>query len=67
MSTAIFLNGEAQHTSCGTLLDLVQQLALEGKRFAIEVNQQIIPKSRLAETPISDHDHIEIIHAVGGG
>jgi sulfur carrier protein len=42
-------------------------MALEGKRFAVEVNEMIIPKSRLGDTPICDTDKIEIIHAVGGG
>lgn len=67
MSTAIILNGEIQTTICNTLLELTQQLALEGKRFAIEVNENIIPKSRLATTPIHANDRIEIIQAVGGG
>ena len=64
---AIFLNGEAQLTTCSTLSQLIEQLALEGKRFAVEVNENIIPKSRLAQTPIKPDDHIEIIQAVGGG
>lgn len=67
MKLAIYINGEAQVTSCQTIIELVQQLDLIDKRFAIEVNQQIIPKSRLAITPIQPNDRIEIIHAVGGG
>ncbi len=67
MSISITLNGEAQHTHCQTLAELIAQLSLEGKRFAVEVNQQIIPKSRLADTPIQHNDRIEIIQAVGGG
>ena len=66
-NTSIVLNGENQSTTCQNLLELVQELNLENKRFAVEVNQQIIPKSRLATTPIQPNDHIEIIHAVGGG
>lgn len=63
----IFLNGEAQETSCLNLLQLVQELELEGKRFAVEQNEMIISKSKLKQTPICDQDRIEIIHAVGGG
>ncbi|KAA5621629.1 sulfur carrier protein ThiS, partial [Pseudomonas aeruginosa] len=40
---------------------------LEGKRFAVEHNQQIVPKSKLEQITIAQHDRIEIIHAVGGG
>ena len=63
----IFLNGEAQNIEFSTILELVQSLQLDGKRFAVEVNEQIVPKSRLAETMIQNNDKIEIIQAVGGG
>ena len=63
----IFLNGEPQDTKCQNLLQLIQELSLEGKRFAVEMNEMIISKSKLELTPISEQDRIEIIHAVGGG
>ena len=63
----IFLNGEAKDTDCRNLLQLVQELELEGKRFAVEQNEMIISKSKLEQTPICDQDRIEIIQAVGGG
>lgn len=63
----IFLNGEPQDTTCQNLLQLIQELSLEGKRFAVEMNEMIISKSKLEQTPISEQDRIEIIHAVGGG
>ncbi|HCW6213152.1 TPA: sulfur carrier protein ThiS, partial [Acinetobacter baumannii] len=54
-------------TDCKNLLELIQYLALENKRYAIEFNSRIIPKSKLECTNISEFDRIEIIHAVGGG
>lgn len=63
----IYLNGELQETNCSTLLELIQELALEGKRFAVEQNEIIISKSKLAQSLIQHQDRIEIIHAVGGG
>lgn len=63
----IYLNGESTDTPCENLQQLIQSLALEGKRFAVEKNQQIIPKSRLEQTAIALEDRIEIIQAVGGG
>ena len=63
----IFLNGEAQNIEFSTLFELVQSLQLDGKRFAVEMNEQIVPKSRLVETMIQNNDKIEIIQAVGGG
>ena len=63
----IYLNGESKNTSCTNLLELIQELALEGKRFSVEQNEMIISKSKLAQTSICAEDQIEIIHAVGGG
>lgn len=63
----IYLNGILQETQCQSLLELIQELSLEGKRFAVEQNEKIISKSKLVSTPINDADRIEIIHAVGGG
>ena len=63
----IYLNGKAQETTCQNALQLVQALALEGQRFAVETNEMTISKSKLEQTSLSDQDRIEIIHAVGGG
>lgn len=63
----IYLNGESISTECKNLSELIQELSLEGKRFAVEKNEMIISKSKLAITPILESDRIEIIQAVGGG
>ena len=63
----IYLNGKLQNTACSNLLELIQELALEGKRFAVEHNEMIIAKSKLQQTMINENDRIEVIQAVGGG
>ena len=67
MTTTITLNGKIHISTCQNLLELIQQMDLDDKRFAVEVNENIIPKSRLATTLIHANDRIEIIQAVGGG
>ena len=47
--------------------DLVRELALEGKRIAVEVNGTIVPRSRYGETRLNAGDRVEIVGAVGGG
>ncbi len=47
--------------------DLVRELALEGKRIAVERNGVIVPRSRYADTPVAAGDTLEIVGAVGGG
>jgi sulfur carrier protein len=50
-----------------TVAELVRELALEGRRIAVEMNGVIVPKSRYADTSVVGGDAIEIVGAVGGG
>jgi len=64
----ITVNGdELEIKDSATVEDLIIQLSLTEKRLAVEVNQNIISKSRHSETLLSANDTIEIIHAIGGG
>jgi len=64
----IRLNGQpytlAESTS---IVDLLEQLGLTGKRLAVEINEEIIPKSRHASTFLQENDQVEVVHAIGGG
>lgn len=64
----ITLNGET-HTieNNVSIIKLIEQLNLTGKRLAVEINSEIIPKSRHAEHIIQNGDMIEIVFAIGGG
>ena len=46
---------------------LLEQLAMAGKKVAVERNGEIVPKSAHAQTLIGDGDQLEIVVAVGGG
>ncbi len=46
---------------------LIEQMALAGRRIAVEVNEELVPRSRFAEHQLEEGDRVEIIHAVGGG
>jgi sulfur carrier protein len=50
-----------------SIADLVRALKLEGKRIAVELNGQIVPKSRYSDTPVNAWDRLEVVAAVGGG
>jgi sulfur carrier protein len=50
-----------------TLLALVRDMGLEGKRIAVEVNGEVVPRSRWADALLRDGDRAEIVGAVGGG
>lgn len=46
---------------------LVEQLQLGGKRIAMEVNLEIVPRSEYATYQLYAGDRVEIVHAIGGG
>jgi sulfur carrier protein len=50
-----------------TVAELVRALNLEGKRIAVEMNGEIVPKSRYAQTHVAAGDRLEVVAAVGGG
>lgn len=64
----ITLNGDAFELAEGSkLTDLIAHLDLFGKRFAIEVNEEIISRSQHDTFQISDGDCVEVVQAIGGG
>jgi len=50
-----------------TFAQLIEELALAGRRLAVERNGEIVPRSRFGEARLSDGDRIEVVMAVGGG
>ena len=46
---------------------VIEMLSLGGRRIAVEVNGEIVPRSRYGEHELKPGDRIEIVHAVGGG
>lgn len=66
-SIDIRLNGELQSTEASSVEELIHSLNLSGKKFAVELNRSIVPRSQYAETKLSPGDEIELVHFVGGG
>jgi sulfur carrier protein len=47
--------------------ELLQRIALAGRKVAVERNGEIVPRSAHSSTLIADGDRLEIVVAVGGG
>ena len=63
------LNGE-NHTldaKSSTVAQLIKQLDLENKRFAVEINEEIVTRSDYPTIQINNGDNVEIVQAIGGG
>ena len=64
----VSINGEARQLPSGiTVADLIKEMALTGKRIALERNGAIVPRSTFAAQRLSEGDRLEIVVAVGGG
>ena len=46
---------------------VIDSLSLQNRKIAVEINEQIIPRSEYTKTFIKSGDSIEIVAAVGGG
>ncbi|KJH79858.1 sulfur carrier protein ThiS [Pseudomonas sp. KSR10] len=64
----IQLNGERYELPDGqSVADLLQRLELTGRRLAVELNRDIVPRSLHATTVLVEGDRVEVVHAIGGG
>ena len=64
----VTVNGQAQHFEQPlAVAALLANMALAGKKVAVERNGEIVPKSAHPTTLLADGDRLEIVAAVGGG
>ena len=61
------LNGEPFETAATTISALVEEVGLDIRKVAVELNMAIVPRSLHANTPIQSGDRIELVQFVGGG
>ncbi len=64
----IQLNGEPfELPAAQSVANLLARLDLAGRRVAVELNLDIVPRSQHATTALRDGDRVEVVHAIGGG
>ena len=68
MMINITLNGELKSIKedCNTE-ELLNFLEITATRLAIEVNENILPRSQFQSYRFKANDKVEIVHAIGGG
>jgi len=65
---SISVNGEPREIAAGaTLVELVAALGLTGRKIAIAVNRNVVPRTKYAARALAAGDRVEILEAVGGG
>jgi sulfur carrier protein len=64
----VSVNGEPRTLAEGfTVAELLRALELGDRRVAVEVNQDIVPRSEHARHVLREGDRVEVVHAIGGG
>ncbi|MFP4080025.1 MAG: sulfur carrier protein ThiS [Ectothiorhodospira sp.] len=62
------VNGETRRISEETTAQtLLEELGLTGRRLAMEVNGELVPRSTFTEHRFAPGDRVEIVQAIGGG
>jgi len=63
----IIVNGESRSIGEMSIRQLLEDLGIDPRRVAVELNSAILPKSDYEQSTLNDGDRIEIVHFVGGG
>jgi thiazole synthase len=64
----IYVNGESREFPDNKrVADIVNNMGLTGKRIAVELNKEILPFDQYQNQLLHSGDHLEIVHAIGGG
>ena len=68
LEITVIVNGESRAVPMdSTAGDLVEALGLAGRPLAVEVNEEVVPRARLADCRLQPGDRLELVTLVGGG
>ena len=63
----ICINGEKIENEEIQLSSYLEENKINPQRIAVELNGEILPKSKYGDTVLKDGDIVEIVNFVGGG
>ena len=61
------INGEYLDISGTTISEYLTSSGYDAKRVAVELNGDIVPKTKYSEIMLKDEDTVEVVSFVGGG
>ena len=62
------LNGKERGVQAGlSVRGLIESLDLNPALVVVELNREILSRSRYGDVPVGDGDQVELVHFVGGG
>ena len=64
----IYINGKKKNIDVNDkLTNILEDFFIKNKLVAIELNEEVVPKSKYKTKRISQNDRIEILELIGGG
>ena len=63
----VTVNGEKVEAVDKNLAEYLEENNFDIKKIAVEINGEIVPKSKYSETVLHDGDSVEVVSFVGGG
>ena len=64
----LIVNGETRRLPEPlSVAELVNELGVTGRRIALELNGEIVPRGEFEATMLASGDKLEIVQAIGGG
>ena len=64
----IYINGKKKLVNFDfSLLDILEEFNIKSSFIAIEINKEVVPKSKYSTRKILKGDNIEILQMIGGG
>jgi thiazole synthase len=64
----VYINGEiCEFHENDRVADIIENMGLKDKRIAVELNREILPFDQYQNQLLHNGDHLEIVHAIGGG
>ena len=61
------INGEMLDKNGKSVSEVLSEMGISGQRVAVELNEEIVPKSQYDTFTLNDGDSVEIVSFVGGG
>ena len=61
------INGEETDAAGRTVAEYLSSAGFTTERVVVELNEEIVPRGRYADTVLRDGDQVEIVCFMGGG
>lgn len=61
------VNGVEADAGGRTVADYLSSAGFDAGRVVVEINEEIVPRGRYADTVLRDGDRVEVVSFMGGG